>query len=634
MTPAPTSETPSTPADAPHVDWFSLATAAKNRPRSIADMPRLILSAVTFVWRAGPAHFRMALLMQMAGAVLVVTQVLLAKMALDAVVGTASQGSAVGRAAPVVFALAVAGALASVVSIVSDLRQRLLGELATRVVWRDILDVSASLELADFETAEFYDHLQRVRISAVARPFIISEGILGLAGGAIGTVGITVTLLAIEPLLVPTLFLSGVPIWLASKRVSRREFAFVVAQSPAMRLRDYLTDVLTGRDAAKEIRVFDTAPVLNKQHDDSYGDYIDATRVMLRSRERTMIIGTVASTILTTGTLALLLLLVDRNRITLPEAGAALLGIRLLASQVRTMFGGFGQVFESSLFLEDLHAFMAHRRPEDPSGRAGTAPPIKHIHVDAVSFRYPGVATEVLRDITMDIPGGSIVALVGENGSGKTTLAKLLAGLYQPTGGAIHVNDVNVAHLHPATVRLWSAAIFQDFMRYRLTAQQNIGLGRPAAMSDIDAVRASAVQAGADGFLQNLPRGYETILSKEYDGGVDLSIGQWQRVALARAFFRNAPFVILDEPSASLDARAEHELFESIRSLLAGRTVLLISHRFSTVRSADHIFVLRKGEIVEHGKHDELMGEDGVYAELFALQASGYLDDASQNPGS
>lgn len=612
----------------PVVDWFSLATAAKNRPRSIRDMPRLVFSAVSFVYRAGPGIFRLAIGMQLFGAVLVVSQVLLGKAALDAVVGASGQGSAVRRAVPIVFALAVAGAVSSIVGIVSSLRQRLLGELATRQVWRDILEVSASLELADFETAEFYDHLQRVRVSAVARPFIIAQGIVGLVGGAIGTVGITVTLLAIEPLLVPTLFLSGVPMWYASKRVSRNEFAFVVAQSPAMRLRQYLTQVLTGRDEAKEIRVFDTAPVLTKQYDDSYGEYIDETRKVIRKRERLMIAGTIASTILTTGTLALLLWLVDRNRITLAEAGAALLGIRLLASQVNAMFGGFGQVFESSLFLEDLHAFLAHRRPLDSSTRAGSAPPIEHISVSNVSFRYPGVAVDALRDVSMDIPGGSIIALVGENGSGKTTLAKLLAGLYQPTAGSIHFNNENVADLHPATVRLWSAAIFQDFVRYRLTAKHNIGLGRPSSMGDLDAVRLAAAQAGADSFLDRLPKGYETILSKEYESGVDLSIGQWQRVALARAFFRNSPFVILDEPSASLDARAEHELFESIRSLLAGRTVLLISHRYSTVRSADHIFVLRKGKIVEHGKHDALMAENGLYSELFTLQASAYLDEA------
>jgi ABC-type multidrug transport system fused ATPase/permease subunit len=225
----------------------------------------------------------------------------------------------------------------------------------------------------------------------------------------------------------------------------------------------------------------------------------------------------------------------------------------------------------------------------------------------------------------MEIGAGEIVALVGENGSGKTTLAKLLCRLYLPHAGRVLWDGVDTATVDPDGLRRWVAVIFQDFLHYALTASENIGMGRHQQIDDPDAIRAAARQAGAHDFLARFPEGYETVLGPEFEGGKELSVGQWQRIALARAFFRDAPFIILDEPTAALDARAEHELFESIRTLCRGRSVLLISHRFSSVRSADRIYVLDAGKIVESGSHDQLMAVGGRYADLFTLQASAYL---------
>jgi ATP-binding cassette subfamily B protein len=229
-----------------------------------------------------------------------------------------------------------------------------------------------------------------------------------------------------------------------------------------------------------------------------------------------------------------------------------------------------------------------------------------------------------------------VVALVGENGSGKTTLAKLLARLYTPDSGAIRWDGVDVSAVDPDELRRGVAVIFQDFLHYHLPARDNVGLGRVEAIGDLDAIIRAAGQADADGFVSALRAGYETMLGPEFIGGTDLSVGQWQRLALARAFFRDAPFIVLDEPTASLDARAEHDLFNRVRTLLAGRTVLLISHRFSSVRSADRIYVLDAGRIVESGVHDDLLRGDGLYAELFQLQAAAYSrddDGARATPG-
>jgi ATP-binding cassette subfamily B protein len=248
------------------------------------------------------------------------------------------------------------------------------------------------------------------------------------------------------------------------------------------------------------------------------------------------------------------------------------------------------------------------------------------IAAHGVSFTYPSRSEPSLSDVSVRIERGQIVALVGENGSGKTTLAKVLAGLYAPTAGSVCWDDIDIQTCDPEQVRSRIAVIFQDFVRYFLSAAENIGVGRQQRSDDIDAIVAAARRAGADSYLGTLAQGYQTKLGPQFLGGVDLSVGQWQRVALARAFFRDAPFIILDEPTAALDARAEYELFESIRTLAAGRTVLLISHRFSSVRSADCIYVLDRGHVVERGTHGELMARQGLYADLFTLQANAYIE--------
>jgi ATP-binding cassette subfamily B protein len=245
---------------------------------------------------------------------------------------------------------------------------------------------------------------------------------------------------------------------------------------------------------------------------------------------------------------------------------------------------------------------------------------------EEVSFTYPDATRPAVDRVSLEIDRGEVVALVGENGSGKTTLAKMLAGLYRPESGRILWDDTDLADVDADELRRSIAVIFQDFEKYLLPARENVGLGRRERIDEVEAIIEAAERADADQFLATLPEGYETMLGREFSGGFDLSIGQWQRVALARAFFRDAPFVILDEPTAALDARAESRLFERMRELLEGRSVVLISHRFSSVRSADRIYVLHEGRVVEEGPHEELMERGGLYAELFTLQARAYFD--------
>jgi ATP-binding cassette subfamily B protein len=310
------------------------------------------------------------------------------------------------------------------------------------------------------------------------------------------------------------------------------------------------------------------------------------------------------------------------------DAGIAIAAVQMLGNRIDLLTMGISSLYETSLFLEDFTSFLKLKPAIDESRSKEPAPSgFEEIAVHELEFAYPGSKRKALKGLDLKIRRGEVVALVGENGSGKTTLAKLLGCLFRPTGGSVTWDGVDITTYEPQSVRDSIAVIFQDFVKYKLTAHENVGLGDYERADDLEAVRAAASAAGADGFLSKLKNGYQTILSKEFKGGRDLSVGQWQKVALARAFFRDASFIILDEPTAALDPRAERELFDNIRDLTRGKTVLLISHRFSSVRHADRTFVLDKGELIEEGTHEELMALDGLYAELFKLQASSYLGE-------
>ncbi|HJU00224.1 MAG TPA: ABC transporter ATP-binding protein [Actinomycetes bacterium] len=622
--------TGSGPTDEPGgVTWADIYDSPEV-DRSLRRLPRLCREAVQLVWAAGRRELLVVLGIKAVNGLGLAAVLLLGKGVLDGVIAAGRSGAGAEQVLPRLLLLTVVTAAIGCLSAIGREQREILAELASRYAQGRIIDVAGAVELEAYERPAFHNRLVRAAGGGQFRPWQVVEGLTGLAGAAVGITGITVALLALQPWLVPLVLIAAVPLLIAVARGGELMFGFRRRMTELERRRNYLYMLLSGKDAAKELRAFGLGDFLRERFDRLYDQHLAELRTVARRRLRVSLLGNLVTTVVLAGIVAGLLVLALGGRIGLAEAGTAAGAVFVLGERLMNAVFGAGMLYESSLFIEDFTSFVAMapaveaRRPRGPAPRG-----FRRLRVEDVSFTYPSGASPAVAGVSMEIGAGEIVALVGENGSGKTTLAKLLCRLYLPQAGRVLWDGTDTATVDPDELRRSVAVIFQDFLHYSLPAAENIGMGRHQRIGDLEAVRRAAAQAGADEFLAELPDGYGTVLGPEFEGGKELSVGQWQRVALARAFFRDAPFIILDEPTAALDARAEHELFDSIRTLCRGRSVLLISHRFSSVRSADRIYVLDGGRVAEAGSHEELMAHGGRYAELFTLQASAYLASRS-----
>lgn len=596
------------------------------RERALRRLPRLLRAAFALVIRSAPRELALATGLQLVAGAGLAGQVLLVREVLQGVLAV-GDGGAVGPLLPLLAALAALSALLSFANQARVEQQRLLGELVAKRAVSQVLAVSSAVGLIAFDSPAFHNRLQRAMINAAARPTQMVTGVLGVVSSVLTIGGLGAALVIVEPLFLLVVLVAYVPLWLATSRMSKVAYAFDVHQTERDRRREYLSYLLVQREEAAEVRAFALADHLRSEHGRLWDERIVELRALVRQRLRFGAAGGLVTALLTAASIALLVLFIARGRLSLAEAGAAATALVFLGQRLPVLTSSAGALYESSLFIEDFTSFV-DLMPVVLQARGSASPPVpfRRLEVDGVSFRYPSRDEDALCDVSLSLRKGEVLALVGENGSGKSTLAKILAGLYVPSAGTVRWDGVDLTTCDPEQVHDAVGVIFQDFARYALTVRENIGFGRLAVAEDEGRVETAARAAGADEYLSRLPAGYDTRLGSQFYGASDLSGGQWQRVALARAFLRDAPLLILDEPSAAMDARAEAALFDRVRELYAGRTVVLISHRFSTVRSADQIVVLKDGRVHEQGDHDALMSAKGLYAELFALQASAFQD--------
>ena len=601
-------------------------------PRSARDVPpKLDLSPVrhglSLVMQSGRGWLaaQLALMVLQSGIPLLALYLL--KEIVDTVAaGLDGGGDAPGRLAMLV-ALAggiaiVAAALRSVSTLVTEAQSLRLGDHVQEILYRKSLQV----DLAFYEAAEFHDALLRAQAEAPVRPARVVTAMAQTGQAGLSLLAMAALLFSFHWLLTVALLAAALPGLFVKTRYSARLYRWTRNRTQLERLTRYVTTILTSIDYAKEIRIFGHGSEFLRRHRELRKQGIRERMKMTRSRT---VQDVAAQSVAVAAVFAAMFFIARRALIGAISVGDVVMyfgAFQRAQDFFREMLTGLASLYENNLFLGDFDRFLALQPTivDPPRPRPFPSPVMKGLEFRGVTFRYPGTERDVLKNVSFTIRSGEHVALVGENGSGKTTLVKLLCRLYDPDAGAILVDDVDLREMRVENLRDHFSVVFQDYAKFYLTARENIWLGNVALPHDAPAITAAARRTGADALIQALPFGYDTTLGRQFENGVDLSIGQWQKLALSRAFLRQTPFIVLDEPSAALDPRAEAQVFDHFHELTRGRTAIFISHRLSTVRRADRILVIVDGQIAEAGVHEELLKRAGVYAELFETQARHY----------
>ncbi len=488
-----------------------------------------------------------------------------------------------------------------------------------------ILEKALTLQLEHFEDPELYDQMTRARREASSRPLSLVRRSFGLLRNLIALVTYGALLLQLSAWAVLVLFAAAVPAFVAETRFAGEAFRIFRWRTPETRQQHYLEVVVAREDFAKEVKLLQLGPTMVQRYRDIFERlYAEDRNLALRRGGWGYGLG-LLSTLALYGAYAWIATLTTLGRLTLGQMTMYLLVFKQGQSAFAKLLRDVGGMYEDNLYLSNLYEFLEQEVPEAAGGLAEGPCPGDGLRFEEVTFAYPGSEAPALKDVSLHIPMGTRLALVGHNGSGKTTLVKLLTRLYTPSSGRVLLDGLDLRDWDADALHRRIGVIFQDFVKYQFTVGENIGVGDVRHLEDQDRQALAAEKGMADTFLERLPKGLQTQLGRWFKGGRELSIGQWQKVALSRAFMREeADVLVLDEPTAAMDAEAEAQVFERFRALTEKQLAILISHRFSTVRMADRIVVLDGGEVREDGTHDTLMAADGTYARLFTMQAEGY----------
>ncbi len=585
--------------------------------------------ALHLVWQSAPSWTLASIALLVVQGILPLLSLYLTKLMVDAV----STGLTTSDKAAVLRHVMTLVVLAGVVALIGNLCSslvKLVSVAQTQLVTdrvHNILQVkSVEVDLEYYENAEYYNALHLAQAEAPYRPTTILNGLIQVGQSGISLVAIALLLFSLHWAIAAALFTAAIPGLVVRLKYSRKLYRKQREWTSQERRADYFNWMLTTTSYAKEIRLFDLGSLFQKRFRDLRSS-IRREKITLATRTFIAEWAIQASaTLAVFGACGFIAYQTLQGAITLGSLVMYYQAFQRGQGALQELLSSLASLYENSLFLSHLYEFLDLKRTvaEPLHPQAFPVPLQIGIQFEQVQFRYPNSTRPLIEDISLTIRAGETVALVGENGAGKTTLIKLLCRLYDPTSGRITVDGFDLSQFKTTDLRQEISVVFQDYAHYNLTAGENIGFGNVNQISDRDEIRIAARRAGVDKAIASLPYGYDTTLGREFEEGEELSIGEWQKVALARAFLRQSQIIVLDEPTSALDAKAEHQVFEQFRKLTQGRTAILISHRLSSIKLADRIYVLKDGRIVESGTHNELVQLNGHYARMFEIQAQYY----------
>ena len=594
---------------------------------------RNIQRITKLLWKCSPAFLVLLSIATVLEGLIPAISAYTSKLLIDSIIKSQENSSSIlAYVLPILCVITALAFVSLVCSFVHQLLQELMGNLLSNYINELIIEHAIKLDISFYENSHFYDLFQRAKGEAGFRPLSILSQLLGIAVSSLSMVTLLLLLLRFNPIILIILIVTISPAVIVQTHFGQKAFSLLNWRTPDVRRLNYYSQLLTSDASIKEIKLFNLSNLFHERYKKMFSKFYSADKSLAIRRQISDGGLSIFSMLGYYGCYIYIIQQTISKVLTLGDLTLYSSVFLQLQSSLTRLLTEISSIYENTLFIGNLFEFLdlqpliKEQLSTTPADNATSVPKIwkEGIVFHNVTFCYPYTEKVVLHNVNLKISPGEKIALVGDNGSGNTTIVKLLARFYDPTEGYISLEGKDLREYDIKALQECMGIVFQDYVHYHLSAWENIGLGLVEELDNRERILSAAKTSGVHQVLENLSKGYDSVLGRWFEGGEQLSVGEWQKVALARAFMRNAPLLILDEPTASLDVRAERNIFEKINLLCKDKTAVLISHRFNTVRLADRIFVLEKGRIIEEGNHEKLMDQSGLYANLFKMQAENY----------